>query len=147
MNNIISALIMFISHHKVAVGKDQKKLWHGQIKCLVNNTHLLKTPGVSVKAAAKAVELGIKGSLHDYKWEQIKGPNRKILHLEHNLPVSQISRMLEELEDVTEESVGDIMDLATTAWLIKEEDELLTVHGFRTNRPMNAYQVCGIELL
>ena len=112
------------------------------------------TPRVSVKAQELADEMGI-GDLSQYGWSdqksKMKDPDRSLFHFEHVLTVSDlVDRLLNLGDSPSYESVKSIIEKADVAWILKSEDQLLNEKGFKIQRPENpldAYEVCGIELV
>lgn len=110
------------------------------------------TTRVSVAAHKKALSMKV-APLEQYCWKDqpkaMKDPNRKIFHLEHIEPVSQLREELLQLKSPTLGAVQIILEKVDIAWILKEEDNCLNKKGFRSKREnggLAAYAVAGIKL-
>lgn len=112
------------------------------------------TPNVSVKAQAKADQMEV-GQLSQYGWldqkSKMNDPDRSIFHFEHILTVADlVDRLLKLGSEPSVDSVNAVIEKAAVAWILKSEDQLLNEKGYKNKRPENpldAYEVCGIELV
>ena len=116
----------------------------------------LMTPRLSKAAVARAKEIDIgidADTLRNSNWFHqktvLKDPKRKIFHLEHIKPVSQLANEVLEARNETIEKIEAILHSAEIAWILKDEDKKLTVNKYRTKRvnPYECYRLCGIELI
>ena len=113
----------------------------------------LVVPKISKAASEKAKELskqkGIKIDLENSYWhDQTKfDPGRKIFHREHIVPVKILRGYCEKAK--TKAEVHAALKKAKVAWILKDEDRVLTANGHRSNRPdpALAYKDAGIILL
>lgn len=111
-------------------------------------------PHVSVKAKEIADQM-VLGCLSQYGWSDQKtkmlDSDRSVFHFEHILTVSELVGRLLKLG--SEPSIGDVKSVikkADIAWILKSEDQALNLDGYKNKRPENpldAYEVCGIELV
>ncbi len=104
---------------------------------------------VSVAAAEAARGLGID-DLGVKTWhDQPKfDPRRTTFLVEHMIPVSALVYACTQKETV--EAVLDVLtDRLRVVWLLRAEDNALTLLGFRTKRsnPDEAYRLAGIEIV
>lgn len=112
------------------------------------------TPRVSVKAQELADQMSVE-DLSQYGWSdqksKMKDPDRSLFHFEHILTVSDLVDRLLNLDDQPRhDSIKSIIEKADVAWILKSEDEVLNQNGFKNKRPENpldAYEICGIELV
>lgn len=105
-------------------------------------------PRVSVNAEIAARRIGVDLRLLDWHDQPKFDPGRKLFHLEHIVPVSDIRKsccIASSREAVLEVLINQI----AVAWILKEEDERLVRLGFRSIRPdpEAAYRAAGIELI
>ena len=105
----------------------------------------------SVNAQKQADELGI-GDLRRFDWGdqpvRMKDPGRKIFHFEHTIPMNNIVESI--LESNCETSIRSHIMKIKIAWILKEEDRLLTkgIDGsWKSKRPEDAYKRLNIQLV
>lgn len=107
----------------------------------------------SVNAQKRADELGI-GDLRRFDWgdqpskTKMKDPGRKIFHFEHITPMNVIVNDI--IESNCETAIKSHIMKIKIAWILKEEDRLLTkgINGsWRSKRPSDAYQRLNIQLV
>lgn len=101
-------------------------------------------PEVSVKAKNKAEEFGFK--LFNMNWHDMKSKDRHIFHFEHVNTVSAIREKCCEAK-CSQDVLCILLNRLSIAWILKEEDKLLTAKGYKKNRPDNAYELAGITLV
>lgn len=105
----------------------------------------------SVNAQKRADELGI-GDLRRFDWgdqpSRMKDPGRKIFHFEHVNPLNNIVESI--LKSKCETAIRSHIMKIKIAWILKEEDRLLTkgIGGsWRSKRPDDAYERLNIQLV
>jgi hypothetical protein len=102
--------------------------------------------GVSDAALAQAERMGV--DLRTVGWHDQPrfDPGRRVFVREHVVPVNHIRAACLEAE--SEEETARCLEEAKVAWVLREEDRMLTRLGFRTVRPnpRAAYQAAGISL-
>lgn len=111
-------------------------------------------PHVSVKAKEIADQMEL-GSLSQYGWSDQKtkmlDSDRSIFHFEHILTISElVGRLLKLGGELNISDVKAVIEKADVAWILKSEDHVLNLKGYKNKRPENpldAYEVCGIELV
>lgn len=101
-------------------------------------------PSVSKAAYDASIKYGL--NLSTMSWHDMKSLDRKVFHFEHVNTVSSIREMC-----CASNSIDDIltilMENIRIAWILKEEDKLLTSKGYKSKRPSNAYDLVGIKLI
>ena len=105
----------------------------------------------SVNAQKRADELGI-GDLRRFDWGdqpgKMKDKGRKIFHFEHVTPMNVIVNDI--IESNCETAIKSHIMKIKIAWILKEEDRLLTkgINGsWRSKRPSDAYKILNIQLV
>lgn len=104
-------------------------------------------PLQSERATEKSKSIPVELSLHGWHDQNKFDKGRSIFHLEHLYPVSQVRDLC--LKASNSEGISLILkEKAKTVWILKEEDQLLTDLGFRTNRPdpYDAYKKASIVI-
>jgi hypothetical protein len=106
---------------------------------------------VSFRAAELAEQEGIP-DLRKYHWDdrrKIFGDKRSEFHWEHWLPVSEMTRMIRDLEEPTFEGVRSILVRSRICWITALEERELRRLGFRAKRsdPDAAYRAANIGLI
>jgi hypothetical protein len=104
----------------------------------------------SVAAATRAAADGL-GDLREYTWEdqpkRMRDPGRRTYAYDHYVPVSELHRALDALEEPTEAQVNAILSQASVVWLLREENKRLDkTHRSRRPDPRAAYAATGIRL-
>jgi hypothetical protein len=101
---------------------------------------------VSKAAKEKAKELGIDLTKMTWKNQNTFDPKRKVFHYEHCNPVKQLREAILN----TDEEIEDILKRDIVCWVLKTEDQELTIHGYKDSRPggwKKCYKDCGIEYI
>lgn len=98
------------------------------------------------EAAAK--ELNIKpDDLIGFSKEEIK-INPKVIHYEHNMPISFFRDIFRDEIDLNEEDFEYILNkYYNVVRITKEENDRLTSKGYKTTRPASAYKDCDIKII
>ena len=112
------------------------------------------TPQVSAKAQKVADQKEI-GELSQFGWldqkTKMNDLDRSTFHFEHILTVSDLVDILLKLgSEPSVDDVKSIIEKADIAWILKSEDQVLNEKGYKNKRPENpldAYEICGIELV
>lgn len=102
--------------------------------------------GVSDAALAEAERMGVDLGTAGWHDQPKFDPGRKVFAREHVVPVNQMRAAC--LEAASEEDTARCLEAAQVAWVLREEDDMLTRLGFRTVRtdPRAAYRAAGISL-
>lgn len=100
---------------------------------------------VSKAALVRAKELNI--NLKQLTWHNQTDvdPKRKIFHLEHCHPISELSERI-----IKGEPFDVVRKDNFTAWILKSEDNKLNKNGFRNKRPggwKQCYKKCDIKVV
>jgi hypothetical protein len=112
-------------------------------------------PQISEKAANEALSragVDLK-TFSSFGWKhqktKLKDPDRKIFHLEHIIPVTQLANRVLEKRSEGVEDIVEILQTAKIAWILKSEDEDLNRNGYRSVRPdpMTCYKKAKITLI
>ena len=94
------------------------------------------------------------GCLSQYGWSDQKtkmlDSNRSVFHFEHILTVSElVDRLLKLGSEPSVDGVKLVIDKADIAWILKSEDQMLTLKDYKNKRPENpldANEICEVEL-
>lgn len=103
--------------------------------------------GVSDAALAQAERMGVDLRTAGWHDQPRFDPGRKVFVREHVVPVTHIRRAC--LSAKSEEDTARCLEEAKVAWVLREEDRMLTRLGFRSARPDPgaAYRAAGISLV
>ena len=96
--------------------------------------------------AERAHKLGVDLEGKGWHDQSVFDPGRELFLLEHVIPVKAIRDVC--LEATSEAEVESCLAATRTAWVTREEDEALTMLGYRSVRPdpRAAYEEAGISL-
>jgi hypothetical protein len=106
------------------------------------------TPEISKAARREAKRLGVDLCNHTWQTQSSFDKGRKVFHWEHADPISCIQEVCEKAE--SDEAVLKILKTRMRiAWILKQEDRMLTELGFRFKRPdpESAYRAAKIALV
>lgn len=105
-------------------------------------------PEVSRAALERAVQLEVDLWAKGWHDQPQFDPNRQVFHREHVWPVSAVRNAC--VEAASERGIADTLQrMLRVAWILKEEDRVLTRLGYRSRRddPESAYRHAQIELI
>ena len=150
--DVIYSLLNILRKNNPALAK-----WANPVlKLACRKLEVFAVPSVSVEAANRAAGDGVPGDLSDYCWEdhvkdkKMRDKGRKIFHWDHVYPVSQMVQALKGINPLDKSEIERVARLTAVAWILKCENTVLDLKGYRSNRPsdpLEAYKECGIELV
>lgn len=118
--------------------KDVKYMISRIIRMSLDDPTVFKKPFMySVAALNEAKERGLPDPEHRLSWTRWKSQDHKgglqeenrkggVFHQEHIVPISQIAKMLYELDNIHVHSIKDILtDNFKVAWILKSEQKVL----------------------
>jgi hypothetical protein len=140
-----SVLPKVIALRELELGKKQLQRIVESIGQDIRKYTDLIPPETSRKAKGMAAAIGL--DLRSKGWhEQPRfDPGRRTFHFEHVITVKDAIHQCRECNSTSD--VVDILRRLRVAWILKSENDELTRRGFVEDRPPNAYELVGIELV